>query len=415
MSYQYYSPVIYRVPYVLVAVYPGGGYCYPGIAIVNTGPVLVNTGPNMYTSVRNRPYYHHSQSTRAYHANSTYNKVNTINHDKYDKLVDSVEDSTDEDSIKEDSTTPLQQIEEIPPEKSQIVESVPAEKTTSIELPIDEPQANEHNIVRNIVCERGHSYKLSPGSSYHDCDICYVWKQLNPVETLYDFVQTSYEENEKSFEFKCQHGHIFACGGWSANEGCKSCMLLKICKQYNMDIQLDTKCTYRAETTRLRFHCRKCEIDFYATPRDLKLSSDPIHNCADGHRKKYADRMNNMTVIFEAIFNDRFDDYCPIDFVGYNKKIGVAFTFRSESTQVLTKWCKSNDVLLILGKGKITSIIKSIIEITYNLRQLYSRTVLPDVPYFRKSDNINEILSKVTVELKHRELTGQVLSHRCQF
>jgi hypothetical protein len=125
--------------------------------------------------------------------------------------------------------------------------------------------------------------------------------------------------------------------------------------------------------------------------------------------------MNTMTAIFEVIFNDRFDDYCPVDFVGYNKKIGVAFTFRNESTQMLTKWCKTNDILLILGKGKTSNIIQGIIGLTYNLRELYSRAILPDMTNFRKLDNINEIINKVTVNLKHRELSGQVLSHRCQF
>ncbi|SIP86100.1 Hypothetical protein PACV_387 [Pacmanvirus A23] len=251
----------------------------------------------------------------------------------------------------------------------------------------------------HIMCMYKHTWKTIVGNIGEWCAICKIQLQLRKYDPTITCLQSNYTVGQNRFMFKCRFGHKFLCDDKSTKNGCKYCYVLSLARRKHgagTQLNVDIKCVYFHEDSRLRFHCNKlkhnpfcknpecveiasggrisdreyaancsnftpCNQDFYATPQQVKYDKN-IYCCKNNHRWGPKKEVITSVRIFEIIFNERFDDdthFAGVEFTGYNKALHIAFThgldkIPSKCLRNAERWCNSEKINFIYVPAEIT-------------------------------------------------------------
>lgn len=236
-------------------------------------------------------------------------------------------------------------------------------------------------------CKAGHIYDGRINLKNAHCRPCALLKIHHCSDQNIVFSDEKVTQDQTLFQFKCGKGHQFitAFGKPVVDSGCPCCDVLKIAigkhDPHSQDcISLDTKVVYVNNFTKLRWHCNKlrhnpkcenaecvklypnayspeckdlvrCNQDFYATASMIILTKSIFH-CVYDHSWENNGEIIKCLRLFEVYFNDRFDDYAPIRFTGYNEKLSIAFIhlshYNARNIKFAESYCKKNAIKLFI-------------------------------------------------------------------
>ncbi len=253
------------------------------------------------------------------------------------------------------------------------------------------------------ICSAGHICHGAP-QSYgtapirFECTMCNILntsRKHNKQQIV--LVSNTYIDGDRNFEATCDKNHRFIINESTAHFGCRVCYALSTAmSKYNSKLIAYTHCLYIHENSHIRLQCKNiihnpncenvlckqlsrsptltirkyaancnnfiaCNMDFYASSHQLKYNP-AVLNCNEHHIPPSQSAIVATKRAFEVLFGTRFDDNmfgihgptgAGIEFTGYNKSMGVAFTHLSDKIPrkcclVAQKWCFTNEVAFII-------------------------------------------------------------------
>lgn len=277
-------------------------------------------------------------------------------------------------------------------------------------IPIDAPIL--------LICAKGHKLITLVENMHSWCRICDILQKLHLTCPGIICAEETYENEQESFEFKCPRNHRFISSISTAPRGCTICVMLTImASKYSSMPGVDTRTVVKHQHTKIRFHCNKmrhnpccenpkcmalrnkdtlkfgnspecknfvcCDQDFYATPYQV-ANMPEVMSCDNNHRWLKKMEVVTLSRMFEIQFDKRFDDCAGadgIEFTGYNKKLGIAFTHMAEfykdfnkgpahCVDIARSWCNKNNVKFIVIARENNKTPKVAVEMNIQLAAL---------------------------------------------
>jgi len=230
----------------------------------------------------------------------------------------------------------------------------------------------------NVTCILGHVEHSTAEQFTGYCEICRLISFIKRYDFGAECLHNEYTRGSSMpVMIECTHKHksIENMAKLSVKRGfgCKTCRCLARAKVY----RADTVCVNAHVHSLIRFHCSAmyhdpkctrpkcrpstcdnvicCDRDFYASPHMLQEGGD-ITSCVRGHIwPRHTWEIFAAIRVFENLYDCRFDDPAPIGIIvtGYNSKLGVAYTHKSDKVpkkhiDTAKQWCLDMKIVFIV-------------------------------------------------------------------